>query len=138
MNNNEVIINYYSTVDKDILNNICENNDLKNLIYLSIENDVNIFNKKHKYWQIKSKDKLLKECDNLKKKEIKQSSFNLANLAKLNNILPSKDVKNIFSKLENKINTLDNFINYVNNMKDINNINKSSKKNNYLECYSNC
>lgn len=135
---NKTIDEYYSCIDKNILNDLCKNKDLKNLINLSTITDLYIFNKKNKKWKLKSKDKLLKECDNLKKKEIKQSSFNLANLAKLNNILPSKDVKNIFSKLENKINTLDNFINYVNNMKDINNINKSSKKNNYLECYSNC
>ena len=79
-NNN--IVKYYSSIDKDIINILCKNEILKNLIKLSTETDIYIFNKKYKNWQIKTKNKLLKECTNTKKKEIMTSSYLLSNLAK--------------------------------------------------------
>jgi len=57
-NNN--IVKYYSSIDKDIINILCKNEILKNLIKLSTETDIYIFNKKYKNWQIKTKNKLLK------------------------------------------------------------------------------
>jgi len=45
-NNN--IVKYYSSIDKDIINILCKNEILKNLIKLSTETDIYIFNKKYK------------------------------------------------------------------------------------------
>mgnify|MGYP000023195332 CR=1 FL=1 len=110
-NNN--IVKYYSSIDKDIINILCKNEILKNLIKLSTETDIYIFNKKYKNWQIKTKNKLLKECTNTKKKEIMTSSYLLSNLAKLNNIQNLNNVKIIYKNLEDKINNIDKFINYA-------------------------
>jgi len=142
MNNN--IHDHYSMIDKELLFNMCKNTNLKNLIYLSI-NDVSNDNDK---WWIKNKNKLIKECEQIKKKEI-QLSFK--NLVKLN--YDNNHTKHIFKTLENKIDNIDNIINTINYIDNTNNEtdniinlrkikskrNYSSKNNNlYLECYSNC
>lgn len=120
-NEKKVNINdYYSSVDKNILNNLCSNNNVKNLIYLSSQMDLNPFNKKNKKWQLKSKDKLIKECELVKKKKIKDLSVSLSNLAKLgpNNI---SEVKNIYKNFEIKIENLEKIITCVNHIESINN-----------------
>ncbi len=55
--------NYYSLVDKNLMDNMYKNNNLRNLLNLSTKSELYIFNKKNKKWQLKSKDKLLKEND---------------------------------------------------------------------------
>jgi hypothetical protein len=102
---------YYSLVDKNLITNLCKNNNLKNLINLSTVSDLYIFNKKNKKWFLKSKDKLLKECENIKKKEIKSSSSMLSNLAKLNKTNEISEIKGIYDNLQTKISNIDNIIN---------------------------
>lgn len=51
--------------------NLSMNNNIKNLILLSSKTDLNIFNKKKNKWELKSKDKLLKDYEKIKKKELK-------------------------------------------------------------------
>ena len=111
--NNINIENYYSSVDKNFLENICSNTNIKNLIHLSSQMDFNPFNKKNKKWQLKSKDKLIKECEQVKKKELKEFSTALSNLAKLesNNTLKVKD---IYKSFENKLENLDKIITCAN------------------------
>jgi len=106
---------YYSTVDKNVINNLCIDNNIKNLIHLSAKTDINPFNKCKKKWNLKSKNKLLKECENIKKKEFKEIYSRLNNLSKLgnNNI---DDLKNIYKKSENKLDTLHKLINCINNI----------------------
>jgi hypothetical protein len=105
---------YYSSVDKNLIKSLCKNNNLKNLINLSTVSDLYIFNKKNKKWYLKSKDKLLKECKSIKKKEIKSSSFMLSNLAKLCSTNDISNIKDICENLQNKISNLDNLINCIN------------------------
>jgi hypothetical protein len=106
---------YYSTVDKNVINNLCTDNNIKNLIHLSAKTDINPFNKCKKKWNLKSKNKLLKECENIKKKEFKEIYSRLNNLSKLgnNNI---DDLKNIYKNSENKMDTLHKLINCINNI----------------------
>lgn len=106
---------YYSTVDKNVINNLCTDNNIKNLIHLSAKTDINPFNKCKKKWNLKSKNKLLKECENIKKKEFKEIYYRLNNLSKLgnNNI---DDLKNIYKNSENKMDTLHKLINCINNI----------------------
>ena len=133
-NNN--IDQYYSLIDKNIINNLCKNESLKNLIKLSTQTDIYIFNRKNKKWQLKSKTKLLEECVQIKKKEIKTSSSLLSNLAKLNNIVNLDNVKNIYKNLENKIGNIDKFMDYVINI-DINSVSdKTIIENNKIKCSS--
>jgi len=107
---------YYSSVDQNLIDNMNKNNNLKNLINLSTKSDLYIFNKKNKKWYLKSKDKLLKECNQIKKKEIKESSLRLSNLAKLSNINEYSSVSNIYNNLQNKIADIDEIVNCINHI----------------------
>jgi hypothetical protein len=51
--------------------NLPINNNIKNLILLSSNTDLNLFNKKKNKWILKNKDKLLKDYEKIKKKELK-------------------------------------------------------------------
>jgi hypothetical protein len=103
---------YYSSVDKNVINHLCTDSNIKNLIHLSIKTELNPFNKSKKKWNLKSKRKLLKECDNIKKKEVKEFSFHLNNLSKLEN----NNLKNIYKNSENKMDNLYKLINCINNI----------------------
>jgi hypothetical protein len=105
---------------KNYLGNISNNNDLKNLISLSNQAELNIFSKKNKKMELKSKSQILKECEQIKKKEIKMSSSMLSNLAKLSNSNDLTEIKSIYQNLENKISNIDRIINCVTHL-DLNN-----------------
>lgn len=138
---------YYSSIDKNIINNLCKNNNLKNLINLSTQSDVFVFNKKNK--KLKSKEQLLTECKQIKNKELKTTSTMLSNLAKLNNSNQinnhTNNVKQICKQLENKIETIDQMISCINDLDTdsptLQNYNiqiVNIDEDQYLECYSNC
>jgi len=156
---------YYSSVDKNLIDDMYKNTNLRNLINLSTKSDLYIFNKKNKKWQLKSKDKLLKECNQIKKKEIKESSMMLSNLAKLSSNNEFNTVSTIYNNLQTKIADIDEIVNCINHIdissESINNFNPnivnfdnkqklinidlnldtksdSSNYENYIECYGNC
>jgi uncharacterized protein YydD (DUF2326 family) len=101
--------------------NLPMNNNIKNLILLSSKTELNIFNKKKNKWELKSKDKLLKDYEKIKRKElksleqikkkelkeiqqinkqgVKDTHYSLAHLSQLGN--------NNFSVFKNKIDILD-------------------------------
>lgn len=136
-NNNDNINNidkYYPSIDKNLINNLCKNNTIRNLINLSTQTDLYIFNKKNRKWQLKSKDDLLRECETIKKKELKLSSNMLLNLAKLNEVKDINDVKNIYQNLENKMTNINKLIDCIHNLeteteKSINNLSKLNNSN---------
>jgi hypothetical protein len=154
-----IINQYYSLVDNNLISNLCKNDNLKNLIKLSTISDLYIFNKKNKKWYLKSKDKLLNECRNIKKKELKSSSTMLSNLANLNTQHGMLSIKNICEKLQDKISNIDNIIDCINHIElsvesslDIipikyniveqtkeenKNINLFNESEYFIECYSN-
>ena len=165
LNYNININQYYSLIDENILTNLCKNDILKYIIYLSALTNIYIFKQKNNKWYFKNKHSLLKECDKIKKKELKSSTNLLSNLAKLSDNININNFKNIYSTLENKIYNIDKFIDHINiinldneikNNKFLlksNNVNKKSDilKNtfnlvqnindqllDYIECYSNC
>ena len=149
------IENFYSSVDTNVLNRLCKNTNLKNLINLSVQTDIYIFNKKYKKWQLKSKDQLLKECNKVKKHELKLSSTMLSNLAKLNNHTCITDIKTINNHLENKLDNIEKIITCINHIDEFTNSDsiddiKTFKptiidldldlnliSNKYIECYTN-
>jgi hypothetical protein len=118
--------------------------NIKNLIYLSSQVDINLFNKK----QLKPKKRIIKECEQVKKKELKNLSTILKNLSKLGSDNNMVNIKNIYKNFENKVDNIDKIISCANNLdtKDIiiEDSNLSKKKNNigiqnnYLECFGNC
>ena len=100
------IENYYNDIDKPIINNYLNNNNLKNLLALSTITDLYVFTKKKKNeWKLKDKRQLLKECEVKRKKTIKEVSTSLTALSKNkdNNILKEVKIKNntLINKLEN-------------------------------------
>lgn len=131
--------NYYSSVDKTTLNKLCSNNNIKNLIYLSSQMDINPLNKKNKKWQLKNKEKIIKECEQFKKKELKEFSYVLSNLAKLGTNSTS-DVKHIYKNFEDKLENIDKIITCVNNITTVDthvtnvthDINKTNGKTTYV------
>jgi hypothetical protein len=139
---NENINSYYPSIDKILLDNLCKNPNLKTLLLLSTETNVNIFNKKKNKWELKPNNKILKECEQSKKKEVKVSSSMLSNLAKLNS--SSTDVTNICHSLENKITNIDKMIDCVNTIGPLKEVSTRCKENlsessdSFIECYSNC
>jgi hypothetical protein len=100
---------YYSSNNKNLSNSIYSNNNIKNLIYLSSQMDINPFNKKNKKWELKTKEKIIKECEQVKKKKLKDFSSILSNLAKIgsNN---TTEVKSIYKSFENKLDNIDKII----------------------------
>lgn len=96
-------------------NSLLNNSDIniKNLIYLSSQVDINPFNNnKH---QLKPKKKIIKECEQIKKKELKNLSITLKNLAKLGSNNTS-NIKNIYKSFENKVDNIDKIISFAHNI----------------------
>ena len=137
------INSYYSSVDKTVIGDLCKNPNLRTLLLLSAESNVNVFNKKKNKWELKPNNKILKDCEQSKKKEVKASSSMLSNLAKLNST--STEVTNICHSLENKITNIDKMIDCVNTIGIIKEPIKprtkevlSESSDSFIECYSNC
>ena len=99
---------------------------IKNLVYLSTNNNINIYDKNNK---IKSKEKIINDCLKKKQKELKDISKVLFNLSKLSQF---DNVKDVYSNYENKINNIDKIISIVNTEED--NIYYTEK---YIEKYGN-
>jgi esterase/lipase len=99
---------------------------IKNLVHLSTNNNINIYDKNNK---IKSKNKIIDDCLKIKKKELKDISKVLLNLSKLSQF---NNVKDIYTNYENKINNIDKIISIVNTEED--NIYHIDK---YIEKYGN-
>lgn len=137
---NDNIDNYYADVNKNVISTLCQNSNIRNLINLSTQTDLYIFNKQHT--KLKNKNELLKECKRKKKKELKESSIQLSNLAKLNKEHNKEDIKNIYVNLENNITKIDEVISCIQDI-DITQTNKSKiilsdfNKDDFIEYYSN-
>ena len=99
---------------------------IKNLVNLSTNNNINIYDKNNK---IKTKKKIINDCLKEKKKELKDISKVLLNLSKLAQF---DNVKDVYSNYENKINNIDKIISIVNTEEE--NIYYTEK---YIEKYGN-
>lgn len=90
------------------MDNVNQDSNLKYLIKLSSESEIDIYDKK---LNLKPKDTILKNCEAIKKKElkeIKRYSVMLSNLAKLSNNDNIDQIKTTYNNLEHKINTINN------------------------------
>lgn len=100
------IENYYNKIDKPIINNYINDVNFKNLLSLSTITDLYLFKKKKKNeWILKDKRRILQECNNKRKKTIKEVSTSLNTLFKNNSSNLTKEIKikneNLFNKIEN-------------------------------------
>ena len=139
---NDNIDNYYADVNKNVISTLCQNSNIRNLINLSTQTDLYLFNKQHT--KLKNKNDLLKECKRKKKQELKESSIQLSNLAKLNKEDAKEEIKNIYTNLENNITKIDEVISCIQDLDTTQSNKQKSKiisdefdKNNYIEYYSN-
>lgn len=101
------IIDFYKDVDKPLITNLFNDNEGKDLLKISLKNELSLLRKDKNKWQIKDKRKLLKEIDIAKKRKVKEITSNFNNITKPNqsiNVL--KDTNN---KLISEIESIDNF-----------------------------
>ena len=101
------IIDFYKDVDKPLITSIYNDNEGKDLLKISLKNELSLLKKDRNKWQIKGKRELLKEIDMTKKKKVKEITNNFNNISKPNqtiNIL--KDTNN---KLISELESIDNF-----------------------------
>lgn len=99
---------------------------IKNLVYLSSNNNINIYDKNNK---IKARDKIINDCLKKKKQELKDISKKLLNLSKLSQF---DIVKDVYSNYESKINNIDKIISIVKTEEDT-----IYYKDKYIEKYEN-
>jgi len=101
------IIDFYKDVDEPLISNLINDNDGKDLLKISLKNELSLLKKDKNKWQIKDKRKLLKEIDIAKKRKVKEITSNFNNVTKPNqSISVLKDTNN---KLISEIESIDNF-----------------------------
>ena len=126
-------LNKYESVSIENIKNLNKLNykyDLNNLMKLTTNTPINIFNQKKKYIILKDKNILIKECNKIRKKELKElnSMIKLSNLSKLNKSY--SDIKPQCNKIENNIIDIENILKYLT-------IDTESDDENYMEIYQN-
>ena len=136
-NNKKKIIkisDYYK--DFDLPNSCLSNDSFRNLLELSATNDIQIFDKKNKEkTKIKNKNKIMKECEKLKKIKIKELT---KELNKYTNNIESQKIKETNNKYVNNLESIDSIINIVSNDSDIEKLNKLlSDSDDFIEKFSN-
>lgn len=136
-NNKKKIIkisDYYK--DFDLPNSCLSNDSFRNLLELSATNDIQIFDKKNKEkTKIKNKNKIMKECEKLKKIKIKELT---KELNKYTTNIESQKIKETNNKYVNNLESIDSIINIVSNDSDIEKLNKLlSDSEDFIEKFSN-
>jgi len=76
------IIDFYKDVDKPLITNLYNDNEGKDLLKISLKNELSLLKKEKNKWQIKDKRKLLKEIDVVKKRKVKEITSNFNNITK--------------------------------------------------------
>ena len=101
------IIDFYKDVDKPLITNLFNDQEGKDLLKISLKNELSVLKKDKDKWQIKDKRKLLKEIDIVKKRKVKEITSNFNNITKPNQSIDI--LKNTNNKLISEIESIDNF-----------------------------
>lgn len=104
------ITQYYKNIDEPVINNYINNINFKNLLALSTVTDLYLFKRDKRKWKLKDKRVILKECNNIKKKTIKEVSTSLNTLIKNKSVDITKEIKNKSENLLNKVENIDTLI----------------------------
>lgn len=128
---NEKIIKL-SNYDLNILDNFDDNKLIKNLLELSVKNNIEIFNKKN---FIKNKENIIKNCENIKKKKLKEFTRKLKN----KNKIISLDLKRTNEEFIENLESIDSIIDIVKTCdSEIDNVNNELKNNKkFIDTFSN-
>ena len=136
-NNKKKIIkisDYYK--DFDLPNSCLSNDSFRNLLELSANNDINILDKSKKEKpKIKSKKKIINQCEKLKKIKIKELT---KELNKYNTNIESKKIRETNDKYVDNLESIDSLMNIISNDNDIDKLNKLlSDSDDFIEKFSN-
>jgi len=101
------IIDFYKDVDKPLITNLFNDNEGKDLLKISLKNELSLLKKDKNKWQFKDKRKLLKEIDVAKKRKVKEITSNFNNIIKPNQTI--NVLKETNNKLISEIESIDNF-----------------------------
>lgn len=114
------------------------NNNIKNLLELSVSNNINLFNNKKKT-KLKNKKSIIKDCKKLKKLKIIEFSKELSNITE--NETDTNIIKQKNNKYISNIESIDSIINIIDNndseLDILNNILSKSTEEDYIETFSN-
>jgi hypothetical protein len=119
------IYDFYKNVDKSVINNLTKDENIQDILKLSVYAELNLLNKTNDKWKLKDKRTLLKEIDLEKKNKIKQLTNLLEN--SLDNTLENIKITN--EKIINDINNINNLKRTIEKDDVYNNIKNITKKN---------
>tara|TARA_E500000178_G_C16633609_1_gene578800 strand:- start:38 stop:457 length:420 start_codon:yes stop_codon:yes gene_type:complete len=110
---------------------------VRNLLQLSADNNLNLFNNKNRKIKTKSKKKIVKECEQLKKIKIAELSKEL-NKFKKDQSINSEKILETNNKFLNNLESIDSIINIVNTENEIDELNNLlSDSDEFIEMFSN-
>lgn len=116
MDNKKIIkiSDYYK--DFNIPNEVFDSKSLKNLLELSAANEINIFDKRSKK-KIKKKDKILKQCEDMKKIKLKEYTKEIKKFGNNEEIRCDK-IKKANEHFFENIESIDSIMNILKNESD--------------------
>ena len=116
------ISDYYK--DYNLPKSCFNNNSIRNLLELSAINNVELFDEnKQKKYKFKNKNKIIKECQKLKKIKIKELTKELNAYTTRQNI-DSEKIINVNNKFVTNLESIDSIINIINTDNDIEKLNR--------------
>ena len=129
------ISDYYK--DYNLPETCFDSNSIKNLLELSAINDIQLFNDNTNKTKIKSKKKIIKDCEKLKKIKIKELRKELNKYTNQSNIESEKIIE-ANNNFANNLESIDNIINIVNTDNDIEKLNQLlNNSDEFIEKFSN-
>lgn len=131
------ISDYYKdiNIEEDMLDN-----NLRNLLYLTANNDINIFSYNKDKKKLKNKKKIIKDCKNLKKIKLGEFTKELSNYSNFEENIDSSYIENRNNEYINNIKNIDKIIKILNDDNELlklKNIVSESKKETFIEVFSN-
>ena len=131
------ISDYYKdiNIEEDMLDN-----NLRNLLYLTANNDINIFSYNKDKKKLKNKKKIIKDCKKLKKIKLGEFTKELSNYSNFEENIDSSYIENRNNEYINNIKNIDKIIKILNDDNELlklKNIVSESKKETFIEVFSN-
>jgi len=115
-------------------------NNLRNLLYLTANNDINIFSSNKNKKKLKNKKKIIKDCKDLKKIKLSEFTKELSNYSNFEENIDSQYLESRNNEYINNIKSIDNIIKILNDDKELlklKNIVSEKKSDNFIEIFSN-
>ena len=131
------ISDYYK--DINIEENMLDNN-LRNLLFLTANNDINIFSYNKNKKKLKNKKKIIKDCKDLKKIKLGEFTKELSNYSNFEENIDSNYIENRNNEYISNIKSIDKIIKILNDdheLLKLKNIVSDPKKETFIEVFSN-